>query len=183
MLAEYPWLGELPGELPELQGLEARFPPAHGLQRVPVARGSFAAWLRRLPVRTDRTQPLSWKGVLQQRPSAAVVALDVGGLDLQQCADTLIRLHAEYLWAAGLEETTAYHFTSGHFPGGAEPRARLEVSKYWTLRWVPSPLARISHALLSRGRGDAYQCGLSTKTLLRRAQGTLQATLPGERLQ
>jgi len=111
---EYPWLAELPAELPRLRSLEARFPPPGGLRRALVARGSFAAWLRRLPVRTDRTQPLSWNGVLQRRPSAAVVALDVGGSDLQQCADTLIRLHAEYLWAVGLEETAAYHFTSGH---------------------------------------------------------------------
>ena len=39
--------------------------------------------------------------------------LDVGRGDLQQCADSVIRLHAEYLWASGHAEAAAYHFTSG----------------------------------------------------------------------
>jgi hypothetical protein len=39
--------------------------------------------------------------------------MDVGNKDLQQCADTTIRLHAEYLWSQGRADEAGYHFTSG----------------------------------------------------------------------
>jgi hypothetical protein len=41
------------------------------------------------------------------------VAIDVGAGDLQQCADSIIRLHAEYLWSRGAADAAAYHFTNG----------------------------------------------------------------------
>ena len=74
---------------------------------------SFGAWLRRLPVRLDRTTVQSYRGAAIAAPAAAVFALDLGRGDLQQCADTIIRLHAEYLWASGRADEAAYHFTSG----------------------------------------------------------------------
>jgi hypothetical protein len=37
----------------------------------------------------------------------------VGKRDLQQCADSAIRLHAEYLWYREQAHEAAYHFTSG----------------------------------------------------------------------
>jgi hypothetical protein len=93
--------------------LEQRFPAPAGFSRVPVEGGSFAQWLRGLPVRTDRQLVLSHSGLPLPAPAAAVVVLDLGEGDLQQCADTILRLHAEYLWAQGRAEQAGYHFTSG----------------------------------------------------------------------
>jgi len=43
----------------------------------------------------------------------AVVPMDVGRSDLQQCADSVLRLYAEYRWTRGDAEEIGLHFTSG----------------------------------------------------------------------
>ncbi len=110
--APYAWL---PGaaERPTLVRLADRFPTPTGFTRIGLPVGSFGAWLRGLPVRTDRTDVRAYDDRRLGRPSSAIVFLDVGARDLQQCADTALRLHAEYLWSHGRAEQAAYHFTSG----------------------------------------------------------------------
>jgi hypothetical protein len=93
--------------------LSVRFPAPEGYARVPLPAGSFGAWLRDLPLSVDRETVRAFDGRTLDRPAAAIVALDVSPRDLQQCADTAIRLHAEWLWSRGRAETAAYHFTSG----------------------------------------------------------------------
>ncbi len=112
-LTPYPWAAEWEGDLPDTTPLEAAFPTPQGLTRLPAPQGSWAAWLRRLPVRRDRADVRSFRGDTLRAPAAAVILLDVGDRDVQQCADTAIRLHAEYLWHAGHADAAAYHFTSG----------------------------------------------------------------------
>ncbi|MCA9546460.1 MAG: hypothetical protein KC613_18775 [Myxococcales bacterium] len=109
--ARFPWLADHP--VAATQPLSARFAPPAGFERVPVEAGSFPAWLRDLPLRTDRTRVLAYDGRPLLRPSAAVAALDVGQRDLQQCADTLMRVRGEYHFASGRAEQAGYHFTSG----------------------------------------------------------------------
>lgn len=92
--------------------LSARFATPTGFDRV-ADPAPYAAWLRDLPLRTDRDHVLAFDGRALPRPAAAIAALDVGDGDLQQCADSAIRLHAEFLWASGQAERAAYHFTSG----------------------------------------------------------------------
>lgn len=120
--AAYPWLDEM-DESPPMVRLDARFAPPAGFTRVEVTPESFAAWLRGLPVRTDRTHVLAYDKRRLLRPSAAVVALDVSTRDLQQCADTALRLHAEWLWHRGRAGEAAYHFTSGDRSRFADWRA------------------------------------------------------------
>lgn len=109
---DYPWLGDT-DELPPMRTLRANFAPPPGYERVEATGDTFAAWLRDLPVRTDRSDVRAYDGRVLSRPSAAVVAMDVGERDLQQCADSAIRLHAEWLWSADREDEAGYHFTSG----------------------------------------------------------------------
>lgn len=114
----YPFLGESVTTVP----LHDRFAPPEGYTRVSVAEGTFAALLRGLPLRTDRDDVRAYDGSELDRPAAAVVAMDVGTRDLQQCADSAIRLHAEWLWSAGRADEAGYHFTSGDLSWWADWR-------------------------------------------------------------
>ena len=127
-VAAYPWLDADDDTV--MEPLEGRFAAPDGFSRVAVEAGSFAAWLRSLPVDFERTTVRSYKGESLVRPAAAIVVMDVGTRDLQQCADSAIRLHAEYLWHAGRADEAAYHFTSGHETGWKDWLAgeRFQVS-------------------------------------------------------
>jgi len=79
-----------------------RFPANDGFVSVVVDEGSFGAFLRRLPLLPPGTPVRSFRGDVVDAPWAkAVVDLDVSNKDLQQCADSAIRLWAEYRWSKG----------------------------------------------------------------------------------
>lgn len=88
----------------EFESLESRFPEPPGTQRDSVHKASFGAFLRNLPLLPSGTKVLSHSGdtILDSsdRRLSAVVDLDVGARDLQQCADSVIRLHAEWAFSA-----------------------------------------------------------------------------------
>jgi hypothetical protein len=71
-----------------------------GFARLPAPEGSFAAWLRKCPLKTDNTVYL-YNGLPKRNQSSQFSVLDisVGNRDLQQCADAVMRLRAEYLYA------------------------------------------------------------------------------------
>jgi hypothetical protein len=95
--------------------IAARFTPPAGFHRLPATPGSFAAFLRELPLRPAGTQVLLFDGrpKVNQSAHVAVIDIDVGRRDLQQCADAVMRLRAEYLRSAGRDEAICFRFTSG----------------------------------------------------------------------
>ena len=95
--------------------LQERIPPPPGYQRIEAADRSFGAWLRRLPLLPAGAKVLLYDGREKafQGGAHAVLDLDVGERDLQQCADAVMRLRAEYLRASACEDEIQFHFTSG----------------------------------------------------------------------
>ena len=77
----YPWSSLVDMTVPHVP-LDARFESPNGFTRVALEEDSFGAFLRRLPVRMDRTYVRSHRGTRLGSPSAAVVLLDVGARDL-----------------------------------------------------------------------------------------------------
>ncbi|RZK46327.1 MAG: hypothetical protein EOO59_19450, partial [Hymenobacter sp.] len=108
----YPWLKAAP--LPQAS-LVQRFAAPASCQRVAVAAGSWGAWLRGLPLRPAGTPARLYNGQLKgnQAVVAAVVNIDPGTKDLQQCADAVIRLRAEYLFSQNFNKIH-FHLTTGY---------------------------------------------------------------------
>jgi Domain of unknown function (4846) len=97
------------------QSLLNRIAPPEGWQRVPVAKGSFAEWLRYLPLQPEGQEVKLFNGALKANQQAhhAVVQMDVGQADLQQCADAVMRLKSEYHFSNRDLEKIHFNFTSG----------------------------------------------------------------------
>lgn len=85
-----------------------------GFQRVKLVEGSFGEYLRNLPLKPHGWEVHYYDGdVKPGRVYEAVIDMDVGKRDLQQCADSIIRLRAEYLYACGLYDRISFSFTNG----------------------------------------------------------------------
>jgi len=109
--AAYDWLaGPAPGE-----AVAERIAPPPRFHRAPAAAGSFGGWLRGLPLLPGRPPVHLYDGRLKgnQEAHVAVVRIDVGTRDLQQCADAVMRLRAEYLWSRHCAGDIDFRLTSG----------------------------------------------------------------------
>jgi hypothetical protein len=98
--------------------LAARFAPPAGFQRSPAAPGSFAAWLRGLPLKPAGAPVLLYTGApkFRQDVHAAVIDIDVGTRDLQQCADAAMRLRAEWQYATQRTSEISFNDTGSGKP-------------------------------------------------------------------
>jgi Domain of unknown function (4846) len=128
----YPWHEQ---SVVPTETLSARIAPPQGFERVPQPAGSFGAWLRGLPLKPAGTAVLLHTGQVKPNQSAhvAVIDIDTGVRDLQQCADAIMRLRAEWLYGMGRAQTIAFNDTDGKrmvFRGN--PDDRKSFSKFMT---------------------------------------------------
>lgn len=123
----HPWVND-----PTSPALIERVPPPPGFERRPAAPGSFAEWLRTLPIRAGRPRVHLFDGrpKANQEAHLAVIDIDVGDKNLQQCADAVMRLFAEHQWSSGAKDRICFRFTSGdparwtRWRDGIRPRVR-----------------------------------------------------------
>lgn len=92
-----------------------RYIAPSGYKRLKVSKGSFADFLRNLPMKPEGTKLRYYSGkrVLFAPYAAGIIDIDVGTKDLQQCADTLIRLYSEFQLSKGRGHALNFKFTSG----------------------------------------------------------------------
>lgn len=77
-----------------------KIPLPEGYKRTTAASGSFAAWLRKTGLKADNTVYLfDGSKKVNQSAQFAVLDISVGKKNLQQCADAVMRLRAEYLFS------------------------------------------------------------------------------------
>lgn len=125
----YAWQAQMHAERDRL---DRRFAPPEGFARVPAREGSFASWLRGLPLKPEGSQVFLHSRAPKGRQDvhAAVIDIDTGARDLQQCADAVMRLRAEWLFGRGAVVRIAFNDTGGAKPmsfsrwaAGERPRA------------------------------------------------------------
>jgi hypothetical protein len=91
-----------------------RIKEPEGFKRVNVKDNSFASYLRNIPLQPHGRSVHYYDGrVKKNKVHEAVVKIDVGAKDLQQCADAIMRLRAEYLLKTGRPENIHFNFTNG----------------------------------------------------------------------
>ena len=75
-------------------------PLPDGFTRIAADKNSFTEWLRLLSLNKNKTVYL-YNGLPKKNQAAqfAVINISVGNKDLQQCADAVMRLRAEYLYS------------------------------------------------------------------------------------
>ncbi len=75
----------------------------------------FENWLRHLPINLadDKVYLFNKEVKYNQHAQFKVLDIDVGDKDLQQCADAVMRLRAEYLYATNQFEKIHFNYTNG----------------------------------------------------------------------
>ncbi len=99
---------------PEGTILKERFKVPEGFSRVESEPGSFGEFLQQLPLKPDNTKVKNFDGSEKAHDvHLAVVDYSLGDRDLQQCADAVMRLRAEYFYEKDALDMIHFNFTNG----------------------------------------------------------------------
>lgn len=92
---------------------QIKTPP--GYYRPQVETGSYAEWLRHLPIRLNQNEIYKYDGTPYRGHNAnyAIVDIDIGTRDLLQCADIIMRFRAEFLYSRKMFDSISFTYTSG----------------------------------------------------------------------
>ncbi|MDQ0888604.1 hypothetical protein QFZ81_003692 [Paenibacillus sp. V4I9] len=127
----------------------------NGYERVPVEDASYGDYLRNLPLKSHGSKVHLFNGELKAKEVyEAVLDVDVGERDLQQCADAVMRLRAEYLYGSGKYDKIHFNFTNGFKADYATWRKgnRIDVSGNkvsWTKRGAASDSYEVFRSYLN----------------------------------
>jgi hypothetical protein len=100
--------------VPEGKTIVERFLTPQSFKRIIYEQNSFAYYLQHLPLKKHGADVLLYNGNTKyNKVHAAVVNIDVGKKDLQQCADAVMRLRAEYLYKEKAYNNISFNFTNG----------------------------------------------------------------------
>jgi hypothetical protein len=116
--------------------------------RIQYKINTFQDWLLNIPLKQDDNEVNLFDGSpkLNQNAHYKIIDIDIGDKDLQQCADAIIRLYAEYLYSQKKYQLIAFNFTSGDravfnsWVNGIRP-----VIKDNKVKWIKSAKYDISY--------------------------------------
>lgn len=113
----YSWRTGAASQWPDAT-LRSRIAPPAGFLRAALPPGSFGEWLGGLPLKPIGAVVHLHTGAIKPRQDvhAAVIDVDVGSRDLQQCADAIMRLRGEWLFGAGRTTEISFNDTGGGKP-------------------------------------------------------------------
>ncbi len=108
---QFPWLSNYDVK----NNVQNNIPLPKGYYRENATANSFTHWLRHLPLKPNDMIVNLYNGDEKAIQSAqfAILDIDVGKEDLQQCADAVMRLRAEYLYVQKRFDQIHFRYTSG----------------------------------------------------------------------
>lgn len=100
---------------PQGETIMTRIKAPEGYKWVVESAGSFGKYLQNLELEPAGTKILDYRKtpIANQFEHIAIIKTDIGKKNLQQCADAIIRLRADYLWRHNKHDKIEFHFTSG----------------------------------------------------------------------
>ena len=120
---------------PSAKTIATRFAPPAGFERNVAESNSFATYLRSLPLKPWNSKVLYFNGNPKNTPDVyiSVIALGIGKKDLHQCADAVMRLRAEYLYAHRRFDEIHFNFVADGKPRYFKNYAKGDYSyaKFW----------------------------------------------------
>ncbi len=95
--------------------MDTRIQVPAGYIRQPSSSGELTHFLRNLTLKEDGSDVLLYDGQPKSNQDAqiAVFDFDIGSKDLQQCADSIMRVYAEYYWSIKDYDSISFHLTNG----------------------------------------------------------------------
>lgn len=101
--------------------------PPLGYERVDLPNGSFGAFIREFPLKERGSHMHYYDGSLAYGQYFGYAVLDLPMISgIEQCADGVMRIRAEYLYGAGRYVSIHFHSVDGkdmHYRGGADRNA------------------------------------------------------------
>lgn len=100
---------------PDGNTLDTRILTPKGFTRIKSSPEELTGFIRTLPLKPDKSDVLKYdkEPISNQNNHVAVFDIDIGKKDLQQCADSVMRIYAEYYWSLGEYDKIAFHLTNG----------------------------------------------------------------------
>ena len=119
--------------------LATRIRTPEGYRRTKASRNSFSRFLRIYKMKKHGKPVLLYNGSKKANQSAhaAIFKLPIENEDLQQCADSVMRVYAEYFWHTNQKNRIKFHFVDGFLAeyGKWQAGSRIQVTdngSYWT---------------------------------------------------
>jgi hypothetical protein len=133
-------------------------PVPPGYKRGDAAQGSWGAWLRAVPLKKGLTVYL-YNGMPKRNQEAQFAVLDVsvGKEDLQQCADAVMRLRAEYLYSRGDYAKITFNTERGvrlNFAERSADHGRAAFDKYLREVFMYCSTRTLEKQLVPTGFGE-----------------------------
>jgi len=127
---------------------ETRILTPEGFTRTEAENNSLLNFMRNMEVLPHGNPITSYSGEELSDNCALVYAMDIGAHDLQQCADSVIRVYSEYFWSQKDYDSIAFHLTNG------------ELMRYtdWRNGKRLIALGDFSTQIKLKGKNDSYEC-------------------------
>ena len=95
--------------------IETRILLPEGYSRIVCGDSTFSAYVRHLPLLPNGTKVHYFDGSVKDKSGVyvAVIDMETGKKDLQQCADVAIHVRADYLYKSNKHDKIKFNFTSG----------------------------------------------------------------------